>query len=132
MNTLSQRIQQHQHLRAIRNQLIHLHQVLLTSERITYEQQGRVSSGELLQLVIDHDQFAWLHHLSQQIVQIDERLQADMPTTLADVENLGKDIRSLLTPAIAGSKFAKKYYAALQQDPDVVLAHAQVLALLAH
>jgi len=46
------------------------------TERIAYEQvRGRVSSGELLQLVIEHEQFAWLHRISELVVQIDEMLK---------------------------------------------------------
>ncbi|HEY9639513.1 MAG TPA: hypothetical protein V6C57_03470 [Coleofasciculaceae cyanobacterium] len=130
-STLLQRIHQHQHLRDLRNKLLQLHRVLLDNERITYEQaQGRVSSGELLQLVIDHDQFAWLHRISEQIVQIDELLQADAPILPDDVNQLRQQVRALLTPAAAGSRFEKKYYSALQDHPDAVLAHAEVLALL--
>jgi len=48
--------------------------MLLDTERITYEQvHGRVSSGE--QLVINHEQFAWLHRISELVVQIDEMLK---------------------------------------------------------
>jgi len=60
--------------------------MLLDTERITYEQvHGRVSSGEL-QLVINHEQFAWLHRISELVVQIDEMLQADEPVSLDDVK----------------------------------------------
>ncbi len=130
-NTLLQRIRQHQHLRDLRNKLLHLHRVLLETERITYEQaRGRVSSGELLQLVIEHEQFAWLHHISELIVQIDEMLSADEPVSLDDVQNLIGDVRTLIAPSEVGSGFARKYYNALQREPGVVLAHAEVSKIL--
>jgi hypothetical protein len=130
-NALSQRIRQHQHLRDLRNKLLHLHRVLLDNERIIYEQaQGRVSTGELLQLAIEHDQFAWLHRISEQIVQIDELLQADTPVFSEDIDQLMSRVRDLLTPAASGTRFEKKYYSALQDHPDAVLAHAEVSALL--
>lgn len=131
-NTLLQRIRQHQHLRDLRNKLLHLHQMLLDSERISYEQvRGRVSRVELLQLVIEHEQFAWLHRISELVVQIDEMLSADEPVSLDDVQNLIADARTLIVPSEVGNAFARKYYAALQREPDVVLAHAEVSELLA-
>jgi len=131
-NTLLQRIHQHQYLRELRNKLLRLHKVLLETERIAYEQVcGRVSSGELLQLVIEHEQFAWLHHISSLVVQIDEMLQADEPVSLCDIQNLIADVRTLLAPSEIGKGFARKYYNALQREPDVVLAHAEVLKFLA-
>lgn len=106
--------------------------MLLDTERIAYEQvRGRVSSGELLQLVIEHEQFAWLHRISELVVQIDEMLQADEPVSLNDVENLITHTRALLTPSVVGNAFERKYYNALQREPGVVLAHAEVTGLLA-
>jgi hypothetical protein len=130
-NTLLQRIHQHQYLRNLRNKLLHLHACLLDTERITYEQvRGRVSSGELLKLVIEHEQFAWLHRISELIVQIDEVLSADEPLSPEKFQNLIADARTLITPSEVGNTFARKYYAALQREPDVVLAHADVSSLL--
>jgi hypothetical protein len=106
--------------------------MLLDTERITYEQvRGRISSGELLQLVIDHEQFAWLHRISDLVMQIDEMLVADEPVSLDDVQNLIAEARTLLVPSEVGNAFAKRYYAALQREPSVVLAHAEVSELLA-
>jgi hypothetical protein len=131
-NTLLQRIHQHQYLRDLRNKLLHLHKLLLDTERITYEQvRGRVSSGELLQLVIDHEQFAWLHRISELIVQIDEMLQADEPVSGDDIQHLIAYTRTLLTPSEVGNAFERKYYNAFQREPGVVLAHAEVTKLLA-
>lgn len=131
-NTLLQRIRQHQYLRDLRNKLLHLHACLLDTERIAYEQvRGRVSSGELLQIVIDSEQFAPLHRISELIVQIDETLQADEPISLEIVQDLVAYIRTLLTPSEVGNGFAKKYYDALQREPAVVMAHAEVIKLLA-
>ncbi len=131
-NTLLQRIHQHQYLRELRNKLLRLHRMLLDTERIAYEQvRGRVSSTELLQLVIEHEQFAWLHRISNLVVQIDEMLQADEPVSLDDVQNFIADARTLITPSEVGNGFARKYYNALQSEPGVVLAHAEVSKLLA-
>jgi hypothetical protein len=132
LNTLQHRITQHQLLTDLRIKLLHLHKQLLDTERIRYEQvRGRVSKGELLQLAIDRDQFAWLHQLSESIVQIDELIHSDEPITSEAIAALIADVRILLTPDEAGNDFAVKYDAALQRSPDVVLAHADLVALLA-
>ena len=132
LDALQHRINQHQLLSELRTKLLRLHKMLLDTERVTYEQvQGKVSRGELLQLVIHHDQFAWLHRLSELIVQVDELLQADEPVTSGVIAALVTDVRTLLTPDESGNDFATKYDAAFQRNPDVVLAHADVVTLLA-
>jgi hypothetical protein len=131
-NTLLQRIHQHQYLRDLRNKLLRLHKLLLDTERIAYEQvRGRISSGELLQLAIEHEQFAWLHRISELVVQIDEMLQGDEPVSLEAIQNLIASTRTLITPSEVGNAFARKYYNALQREPGVVLAHAEVSEFLA-
>jgi hypothetical protein len=140
LNTLQHRITQHQLLTDIRIKLLHLHKLLLDTERILYEQvHGRVSNGELLQLAIargagfanDRDRFAWLHQLSELIVQIDELIHSDEPIASEAIAALIADIQILLTPDEAGNDFAVKYDAAFQRSPDVVLAHADLVTLLA-
>lgn len=131
-DTLLQRIHQHQYLRDLRNKLLYLHRMLLDRERIAYEQvSGRVTNGELLRLLIEHEQFAWLHRISSLVVQIDETLSADEPLSPEDFQALISDTRALLVPSEVGSGFARKYYNALQGEPDVVLAHAEVAQFLA-
>lgn len=133
VNTLFHRINQHQFLSELKIKLLHLHKMLLNSERVSYEQvRGYVSRGELLQLVINHEQFAWLHQLSQLIVRIDDLLHADEPVTTEDIVTLVTDVRTMLAPDELGDDFARSYDAALQRHPDVVLAHADVVQVLAN
>ncbi len=118
-------------LRNLRRSLLHLHKVLLDDERAAYERvHGQVTSGELLQLVINHEQFAWLHAISELVVQIDEMFDADEALTAEAAASLLGNARTLLTPAEAGSEFEKKYFAALQREPDAVLAHREARAFL--
>ena len=132
LSTLQHRINQHQLLSQLRLKLLRLHKLLLDTERVAYEQvRGQVSRGELLQLVISHDQFAWLHPLSAQILRIDELLHADEPITSETIAALVVEVQTLLTPDELRAGFAMKYDAALQRNPDVVLAHADVVTLLA-
>ena len=94
---------------------LRLHKTLLEMERNSFEKaHGRVNSGELLQLVINHAQFAWLRMVSALVVQIDEMLDADEAVTDADVNNLITGARQLFT-ASDNKEFSDKYQAALQQ-----------------
>jgi hypothetical protein len=119
-----------QHLRELRRKLLHLHKTLLEMERTDFERLfGRVTHGELLQLVINHAQFAWLRQISALVVQIDEMVDADETATLNDVQNVLTQARSLFTSS-ADEVFREKYQAALQREPAVVLAHSEVTNLL--
>jgi hypothetical protein len=122
-----------QRLGALRRALLALHKTLVYSERRTFERVvGHVSSsGELLQLVIHDPWFVWLRPISALVVEIDERLDAEEPPTMADVHGLMNTARTLLTPVEEGVGFGTHYYEALQRDPDVVLAHAEVSKVLA-
>ena len=85
-------------LRDLRLKLLPLHKSLLELERVNFEKKfGRVNSGELLQLVINHAQFAWLGVISALVVEIDEMLNGDQPATLSDMESLFAQARLLLT-----------------------------------
>jgi hypothetical protein len=84
----------------------------------------------MLQLVINHEQFAWLRPVSELIVRIDEMLDADEPATEDDADALLAQARALLKPSESGGGFGQKYFAAIQRSPDVVLAHREVTRLL--
>jgi hypothetical protein len=123
----------HQRLTDLRNGLLRLHKTLLDSERATYEHDiAKITSpGHLLGLVMDDPWFAYLRELSRLVVAIDERMDADEPTTADEASRFVKQARALLTPAEGGRGFEKRYFEALQRDPDVVLAHAATVRLLA-
>jgi len=116
----------------LRNGLLRLHKTLLDSERATYEREiARIkSSNELLQLVLYDPWFAYLHELSELVVLIDETLDGEDPPDGFDAEKFLTQARALLTPNEAGRGFEKRYFEALQRDPDVVLAHGKTRKLL--
>jgi hypothetical protein len=117
-------------LKELRGPLLHLHKTLLELERQDYEKIfGRVNTGELLQLVINHTQFAWLRMISALVVEIDEVLNGEEPATLTDFEDLISQARLLFTSP-GSAEFKTKYQAALQREPAVVMAHAAVMKLL--
>ena|SRR5579862_926805 len=128
-----------QRLTDLRNGLLSLHKTILDSERGTYERDvARIgSSGELLKLVLYDPWFAWLHELSEFVVLIDETLDSIEETSGTgaqppgiDAERLIAQAWELLAPDENGTGFAKRYFEALQRDPDVVLAHARMRKIL--
>ena len=122
-------------LKILRQGLLRLHKLLLDLERRDYERaRGRIgNSYEFLQLVLKDPWFDWLHSLSELIVQIDETLDTHDPEKLATEEDASALIersKTLLAPAETGSEFQKNYFLALQQSPDVVLLHSEIMRLL--
>jgi hypothetical protein len=122
-----------QRLTDLRNGLLHLHKSLLDSESARYDHDiARITSkGQLLNLVLHDPFFAWLHELSELVVQIDEILDAKEPATTADDDRLLAQARELLSPAEATGNFREQYLEALQRDPNVVMAHALAMKMLA-
>ena len=117
-----------QSLLELHSALLKLHKALIDSERVVYEKEvGPIKSpNHFFQLLTSEPWFAWLRPISQLIVAIDETLDAKEPLTNASLDALMTDSVFLLVPAKGGEEFAARYLAALQRDPRVVLAHAQV------
>lgn len=120
-------------LREIRRSLLHLHKTLLDYEREAYERaHGRVENAyEVLRLVMNDPWFAWLHGLSELVVKIDEMLDADEPPTKAEAAPVIQQARELIVPSETGTEVQQKYFAALQNSPDSVLAHAEAARTIA-
>ena len=119
-------------LEEVRHALLTLHKTLVDSERVTYEKTvGAIGSpSQFLNLLTTDPWFAWLQPLSQLIVSMDEALDAREPLTEAVVVATVKEANLLLAPSEIGEGFAHHYFDALQRDPDVVIAHADVMKLL--
>jgi len=115
-------------LRELRDRLLRLHAALLDRERRAWEaEHGPITSGRFLQLLIHDDAFAWLRPLSGIIAAIEAALDEDeLP---ADVEPFFREAQRLLRSGEAVA-FATKYHAALQESPDIVMAHADVVKTL--
>ena len=117
---------------SVRTVLLRLHKTLMDYEREAYERDHPKigNSYELLSLVMNDPWFAWLRQLSELIVEMDELLAAKE----APLENTGvalmRQAEILLTPAELGSEFQRKYFAAMQQSPEVVMAHSEFARVL--
>jgi hypothetical protein len=118
---------------ALRLGLLRLHKVLLDMERRDYERQhGQVNTGELFRLVIDHEQFAWLHNISEFVVRIDESLAGEEPVTEAYTRSSISLARKMFAPSESGDAFQKRYFDAIQKDPEVVMEHAELARIFAN
>lgn len=116
----------------LRDALLKLHKALVDSERVTYEKTIGViqSPSHFLQLLTTDPWFAWLQPLSQLIVVMDEAMGTKEPLASTTTDALVKQTRALLVASEVGEGFSKHYDDALQRDPDVVLAQADVARLL--
>jgi len=120
------------HLQNLSRSLLRLHKALLDSERVSYERvHGRIpSNGAFFQLVLGDAWFSWLRPLSHMMARLDELAEEDQVSANAEITALIESVRTLLSPSEEGDGFGRHYYDALQREPDVVLAHAAVRALL--
>lgn len=141
-------------LTELRRLLLQLHKTLIDWQRSDYERlNGRLQTTQLLQVIFNDPAFAWLRTMSGLIVRIDEALDlkaADPPSSAepasarsrrssfdgplaeADVSETGPLVaqaRELVAPE-SGTPYAMRYHAALQELPDAVLAHRDLVTLL--
>jgi hypothetical protein len=120
-----------QRLTALREALLRLHKALVESERVGYEKTfGKVgSSYQLLHLLTVDPWFTWLRPVSQLVTTMDEMLDSKELLTVDKINLLVSQTKTLLMPTAGGEGFAQHYDEALQRDPDVVFAHAEVARL---
>lgn len=107
-----------------------LHKALIDAE---VENFGPVSGPyRLLDLVAYHPHFAWLHRLSELMVELDE-LRDDVGSADAgDAAVLRATLEELVGPSKPrDAKFRERYLAMLQQAPAVAMAHAELRQVLA-
>ena len=128
-------------LTELRHLLLQLHKTLIDWQRREYElDRGRLPTAQLLQVIFNDPDFAWLRPMSGLIVRIDEALDVppsrrsspDQPRAEADTIETGPLVaqaRELVAPE-AGSAYAQRYHAPLQELPDAVLAHRDLITLL--
>jgi hypothetical protein len=118
-------------MRILSTRLLDLHGVLLDRERRAYEEEhGSVASRELLHLLLHDRRFAWLRSLSSMIANIDAVVDADEPIAPESARAAFREAYRLLK-SDDGGDFRDKYHLALQDSPDVIMAHAAVSRVLA-
>jgi hypothetical protein len=116
-------------LAELRHLLLQLHKTLIDWQRADYERMhGRLQTSQLLNVIFDDPAFAWLRTMSGLIVRIDEALESK-PPDVSETGPLVAEARKLIAPE-AGTPYAQRYHAALQELPEAVLAHKDLVTLL--
>ncbi len=106
-----------------------LHKALLDAELDNFPMAR--SSSDRLALVVDHPSFAWLHALSELIVEFDEHSESDA-AAIPSMPQARDAIERLLGPAPASNAaFRSRYLEYLQLAPEVAFATGAVRRLLA-
>jgi hypothetical protein len=106
--------------------------MLLDRERAEYEKHnGPIAGpGPFLALALNDPAFAWLKQISTLVIEIDEALsrrsKADQPAADAIIAQA----REMMRPREQGSDFQSRYYRAIQESPDIVIAQCRIEKLL--
>jgi hypothetical protein len=124
--------EQRESLKTLRVALLDLHKALLDLEKEYYEKEfGEIKSpGEYLQLVINHPQFDWLKKLSGIIVEMDELLSPRSKQGEDEATSAVATVKELLILDEHGTDYQKRYWAAVQEAPDVLIEHVKATRLL--
>ena len=116
--------------RELSRRLLRLHGLLLERERRAYEDRhGAVPPSRFFRLLIADEAFAWLRSLSGMIARIDQLVDDAELAEEPDLAGVFEEVYRMLKSAERG-EFQRKYRAALQESPEVVMAHADVSKLL--
>jgi hypothetical protein len=67
--------------------------------------------------------------MSQLIVRIDQLLEEETPPMRNDVDAIIALVKMLTSPNETGNTYERRYDMALQQHPDAVFAHRDLLAV---
>lgn len=115
-------------LPALRNQLLSLHKLLMNTERAAYEAEGNVieSPMKFLQLLMEHERFAWLRQLSQLVVMMDEAMEEKPPVTEERKDALVAEAKHLLMGSEELGSFAVRYAKMREREAAVAAAHVEI------
>lgn len=112
------------HLVEVRRGLLRLHKALVDSERAEYEREnGQLTNGQFLQLLLNDAFFAWLRPYSGLIAEMDEALAAAEPVTGDQSGALIGRVLGLIAQSEAGDS---RYDGVRHRDPGVLFAHVEL------
>lgn len=118
-------------VRALRIALLDLHKAVLDVERRRHERiHGRIETAQAaLRLALEDPAFQWLHPLAEMIVQMDQRLADDGGMGVDEANAFTDRVRGLLQGDQGPADFRLAYHRALQDEPEVIVAHGRVASL---
>jgi hypothetical protein len=119
-------------LTRLRNLLLEQHKLLLDRERVNYENEnGPIGGpGQFLTLVLGDPHFLWLKEISTMVVEIDEAISRRSKAEQPVADALLEQARNVMRPREMGSDFQMRYYAAVQESPDIVILQCKIESLL--
>lgn len=118
-------------LKGARNLLLKLHKNLVDHERAIWEGiNGPATSGQFLNVLLEHKDFAWLRKFSTLIVDIDEMFAQKDGYAVESVDLHLEKLHQLISMADEDEDFKAKYQAALQQDLDAAASQGDLRSLL--
>ena len=119
-------------LKEARLQILKLHKLLLDIERNKFEREnGQVTSGQFLNLLLNEPDLQWLRKFSTLIVQIDEMLDLDDGYTEEMIDKYLEQIRNLIDFNFADEEFESKYKNSIQTDASIAVKHSELKKLFA-
>jgi len=118
-------------LKEIRLQILRLHKLLVDDERQTYENQnGQMSSGQFLQILLGNESFSWLRKFSTLIVEIDEMLELNDGYSKEIIEKHFIQLQNLLNFDSIDKEFNLKYKNSIQNNSEIKAKHKELKGLL--
>lgn len=112
-------------LRTLSRALQDVHRSLIGTARDRYELESGLAlrRGELLQLLLHDETFAWLRPLSELIVEIDELAARDPAPTPAETSAMRTFVRDFISSSDNSDAFGSRYVALLASEPGVAMSH---------
>jgi hypothetical protein len=116
----------------LRLKILQQHKIMMEFERREFEALfGKVNAGELLQLLINHAQFAWLRRMSEFVVLVDETIaDKEFPLTGQNAEDYITQARAIFDPENPDLEFRERYQAIVEDDPEAFVKHGEIKKLL--
>jgi hypothetical protein len=119
-------------LRVLSRALRDVHRSLVVFSRDRYElDNGRVrGKGQLLELLLRDEAFAWLRPLSGLIVAIDELSTRRSAPSEDETAAIRAQVEVFISPANGPDAFGARYTALLASEPGVAMNHGVLRAAL--
>lgn len=118
-------------LKEARRQILSLHKLLVDEERKDFERiNGKLTSGQFLNLLVNDPDFQWLRTFSILIVEIDEMFDLDDGFTENMIDNYLAQIRDLINLGSVDEEFKDNYKEFIQTNSEVALRHSELKKLL--
>ncbi|MBA3285642.1 MAG: hypothetical protein H0U27_11370 [Nitrosopumilus sp.] len=118
-------------LKESRLELLRLHKLLVDRERENLEiQNGEISNGHYLNLLVNDSNFKWLRKFSTLIAEIDEMLDLDDGYTINMIDKYFLQMRNLLDAETTDENFNNKFKNILQVNSEVVEKRKEIVKLI--